>query len=74
MIFCLVLIVAGMSGGNEPNSHHSKNDALGNFTSYADCEKFAAGCTTPVKSRNSPPQITMLCIQANQVGTQPPAY
>jgi len=46
MIFWLVLIVAGISGPYAPRMMH-----VGNFSSYADCEKFAAGYTTPVKVR-----------------------
>ena len=72
MIFWLVLIVAGQVAGNE-NPHTPRIMHVGNYSSYAACEKSAAGYTTPVKLPNNPPQITMLCIQANETGrTQAP--
>jgi hypothetical protein len=72
MIFWLVLIVAGQVAGNE-NPHTPRMMHVGSYSSYAACEKYAAGYTTPVKPSNNPPQITMLCIQANESGrTQPP--
>jgi hypothetical protein len=67
-MFWLVLIVAGHVAGNEPRMMH-----VGNYISHAACEKAAAEYTTPVKPSDSPPLISMLCIQANEVGrTQPP--
>jgi hypothetical protein len=72
MIFWLVLIVAGQVTANE-NPHTPRIMHVGNYSSYAACEKYAAGYTTPVKPSNNPPQITLLCIQANEPGrTQPP--
>jgi hypothetical protein len=72
MIFWLVLIVAGQVASNE-TPHSLRIMHVGNYSSYAACEKYAAGYTTPVKPSNNPPQITLLCIQANEPGrTQPP--
>jgi hypothetical protein len=70
MIVWLVLVVSGFATGSEsPRMMH-----VGNFTSYADCEQAATAHTMPVKAPNNPPQVTMLCIPANQLGSQPPPY
>jgi hypothetical protein len=68
MIFWLVLIVSGaVADPHSPRMMH-----VGNFSSYANCEKFAAEYITPVKASHTP-EITMLCIQSNELArTQPP--
>jgi hypothetical protein len=73
IVFWLVLIVTGTSGGNFYNAYTPSVMHVGNFSSYTDCERFGKSFTTPVQNnQNSPPGITMLCIQANQSGTNPP--
>jgi len=70
MIVWLVLVLTGFSPGSDsPRMMH-----VGNFTSFADCEKAAAAHTAPAKAPNNPPQVTMLCIPANAIGSQPPPY
>ena len=66
MIVWLVLVLTGL---DSPRMMH-----VGNFTSFADCEKAAAAHTAPAKAPNNPPQVTMLCIPANAIGSQPPPY
>jgi hypothetical protein len=50
---------------------------IGNFSSYANCEKSAASYTTPVKPPSPDgqpinPAITMICVQANEAGINSP--
>ena len=52
---------------------------VGNFSSLADCERFAGAFTVPAKPVAKPdelspiaPSFAVVCIQASQVGTVPP--
>ena len=70
MIVWLVLVATGFAQGSDaPRMMH-----VGNYVSLDQCEKSAAAHTTPVKAPNNPPEITMLCIPANQLGSQAPPY
>ena len=70
MIVWLVLVLTGFSSGiDSPRMMH-----VGNFASFTECEKAAAAHTAPVKAPDNPPQVTMLCIPANALGSQPPPY
>ena len=70
MIIWLVLVVSGVVAGTEsPRMMH-----VGNFTSYIDCQEAAKQHTVPIEAPKNPPQITMLSVPANRLGTQPPPY
>ena len=71
-IFWLILVVTGYASGAGVNANTPTIMHVGNFSSFTDCQKFGASFTVPVTAQNGAPQITMLCIQANESGTQPP--
>jgi hypothetical protein len=71
-IVWLILIVTSSAGGHTAVTH------IGNFASMPDCEKHAKAFTMPVKpgtpiNVSDPSQlITMVCVSANEEGTNPP--
>jgi len=71
MTFWLILITTIFGSTGSPTVMH-----IGNFSSLTSCEEFAKNATYPVVPA-SPDQdlavIKMMCIQANDARSKPPA-